>query len=149
MKRTLSEKHKLKIKEGMVLASKEGRLKPPARHAIESGLKAAKHPDAIKKAVATRSNILRGRPQRIDAPTGAHADNQFAKEWSLLSPDRKTYIFKNMNQFIRDNSDLFLPCDIVWKNNGCNAARCLRQLSKIDKRTNKPFALSWKGWTEK
>lgn len=144
----LTDSHKEAISKGLFRASKEGRIKTPERRVIDILLNASRSPSVRAKAAATFSAKMKGRPQRMDCPTGAHSDNQLAKDWSLKDPDRKLHVFKNLNQFVRDNECLFLPQDVVWKNGSCNATRSLASLTRVNKKTGRALALSWKGWTE-
>lgn len=64
--------------------------------------------------------------------------------WRLKSPDNKTYTFKNLRLFVRENSHLFHPDDIVIKP-GQKYGRAVFGLHSISPRAKKPNG-SWKGW---
>lgn len=96
--------------------------------------KVSRNPHFIKKRIASmlkNPNVMKGQ------------NHPCAKEWVLKSPVGIVYSFKNLDKFIRENSDLFLPGDIAWKkanyNYHCNAYKALSSL-----RTR---GGSWKGWT--
>ena len=138
-KRTLTPEHRAAIAKGMDSAKKNGWR--PNWSAWPLGLAAI---TAEHREIATRkaAKTMRGRPQRIDAPTGAHTDNQFAKQWCFINKGRGLRLEgKNLNQLIRDHRTWFDPDDVMWKDSGCNAARGLRSLLRGK-------VLSWKGWTE-
>ena len=142
----LSESHKKAIGLGVIKAYEEGRHTRDNNH-WPVGLQAIAelHHEEIMKRAAKAGSTMRGRPQRLDAPTGAHKDNVHAKEWELVSPDNKVYRFKNLNQFLRDNSELFDEKDLNWKGGGCNAGRGLRTLFYLTP-DGKPRLQTWKGW---
>lgn len=76
------------------------------------------------------------------------ADNVHAKEWCIISPNGITYRFINLHEFIRNNTALFAPQDVVWKRTGgkrgtggeyCNASAGLSNIKGLKVK-------SWKGW---
>lgn len=79
--------------------------------------------------------------------SGKFETNIHAKKWHITSPDNKIFIIKNLNQFVRDNPELFLPGDVIFKRTGgkrgeggeyCNATSGLAHAAAIGR--------LWKGW---
>jgi hypothetical protein len=144
----LSKAHKEAIRKGMLKAAKEGRLRPPSRAVINAGLQAISNmsEEKVSQRCQLAGETMRGRPQRIDVCVAAKEDNIHAKNWELISPDKKKYTVKNINNFIRDNEHLFHPDDVIWTKSHCRASVGLHSLNQINKKTGRPRALSWKGW---
>ncbi|WP_061799500.1 MucR family transcriptional regulator [Serratia ficaria] len=75
--------------------------------------------------------------------------NIHAKKWTLVSPDGEVYRVVNLHNFIRENTELFNPEDVVWKLNGeeaeegsrlwCRASQGIRSIKQRS-------VESWKGW---
>lgn len=69
-----------------------------------------------------------------------------SEEWKLKSPDNVIYTFINLADFVRNNTGLFNPEDIVCKTldkmASCRAYAGLATLRP----TNAKAASSWKGW---
>lgn len=79
---------------------------------------------------------------------GKFETNVHAKKWRIISPSNQIFIVRNLYQFVRDNGELFLPKDVVFKRQGgkrgtggeyCNATSGLRQAASSGR--------AWKGWT--
>lgn len=79
---------------------------------------------------------------------GKSEKNIHAKWWKLTSPDNQIYVVRNLYHFIRQNTHLFAPADVIWKRkNGkrgtggeyCNATAGLSNIPA-------GRAKSWKGW---
>lgn len=79
---------------------------------------------------------------------GKFETNVHAKKWRIISPNNQIFIVRNLYQFVRDNGDLFLPKDVIFKRQGgkrgtggeyCNATSGLRQAASSGR--------AWKGWT--
>lgn len=140
-----SPEHKEAIRRGMLKASEQGRLKPPAKHATMAMQLAARKPEAVAKSAKTRSEIMSGRPQRMDGRSAAAEHNSRSKTYTVLTPDRVHLTFTNLNHFVRENAHLFNPEDVIWKpplsNPWCRASRGLYNLFK----EKKPDSI-WKGW---
>ncbi len=70
-----------------------------------------------------------------------------AMPWSIRSPVNQVFVFKNLQKFIREHKNLFLPEDILQRNptkpTKCRASAGLESLSPRKKHT----VGSWKGWT--
>lgn len=66
----------------------------------------------------------------------------FAKGFSLRAPDTAVYRGENILDFVRANTALFDPTDVVMKNGTCRAAKALCRLrpGAVERRA------SWKGW---
>lgn len=80
--------------------------------------------------------------------SGRFETNIHAKKWKLTSPDNQVYIVRNLYHFVRQNTHLFAPGDVVWKRRGgrrgaggeyCNATAGLMNIPAGK-------AKSWKGW---
>lgn len=85
---------------------------------------------------------------KISLKSGKFETNIHAKKWRIISPSNQIFIVRNLYQFVRDNGDLFLPKDVIFKRQGgkrgtggeyCNATQGLRQAASSGG--------SWKGWT--
>lgn len=85
---------------------------------------------------------------KISLKSGKFETNIHAKKWRIISPKNQIFIVRNLYQFVRDNGDLFLPKDIIFKRQGgkrgtggeyCNATQGLRQAASSGG--------TWKGWT--
>lgn len=140
-----SPKHREAISRGMRRASEQGRLRPPSEQAKMAMQLAARQPEAVAKSAKTRSELLTGRPQRMDGRSAAAEHNSRSKTYTVLTPDRVHYTFTNLNHFVRENAHLFNPEDVIWKpplsNPWCRASRGLYSLFK----ETKPESI-WKGW---
>lgn len=79
--------------------------------------------------------------------TAKGVENRMAKWWHLRSPDNRTFRFKNLLQFVRENPALFDPEDVQWRPKGCHlvckASNGLAILSPRQKNAKG----TWKGWT--
>ena len=144
--REISSEHKEKIRMSMVKASEEGRLSPPKEYVIQKMIEASRHPDVIAKRSARAAETMRGIPQRMDGLSAAAEHNARAKVWTIVSPQRIRYTFRNLTHFVRENPELFDPSDVVWRsydgNKWCIALGGLRSLFR-----NKKQIMRWKGWT--
>ena len=78
---------------------------------------------------------------------GKFETNIHAKKWQIVSPSNQIFIVRNLYQFVRDNGELFLPQDVIFKRQGgkrgtggeyCNATHGLRQAASSGR--------LWKGW---
>lgn len=85
---------------------------------------------------------------KISLKSGKFETNIHAKKWRIISPSNQIFIVRNLYQFVRDNGDLFLPKDVIFKRQGgkrgtggeyCNATQGLRQAASSGR--------AWKGWT--
>lgn len=143
--RALSLAHRKSIKRGMRKAHEEGRLKPPPETTIQAMREGAKRPEVVAKRAALASNTMKGRPQRMDGLSAAAEHNARSKTYTVLTPDRITITFKNLSNFVRENTHLFAEEDVIWKppkkNPWCKAQKGLSSLFK----ENKPQG-QWKGW---
>ena len=79
--------------------------------------------------------------------SGKFETNIHAKKWRITSPDNRVFIATNLYQFVRDNTALFLPGDVIFKRTGgkrgtggeyCNATSGLLQAAASGR--------LWKGW---
>lgn len=70
------------------------------------------------------------------------------RTWQIRSPRGRTYRFKNLMEFIRQNSGLFDPQDTEWKTTpkGDLTCRAHTGIAGISIRLKNPRG-SWKGWT--
>lgn len=84
---------------------------------------------------------------RISRKSGKFETNIHAKKWQIVSPNNQIFIVRNLYQFVRDNGELFLPQDVIFKRQGgkrgtggeyCNATHGLRQAASSGG--------TWKGW---
>lgn len=141
----LVESRGVAISRGMRRASEQGRLRPPSEQAKMAMQLAARQPEAVAKSAKTRSELLTGRPQRMEGRSAAAEHNSRSKTYTVLTPDRVHYTFTNLNHFVRENAHLFNPEDVIWKpplrNPWCRASRGLYSLFK----ETKPESM-WKGW---
>jgi hypothetical protein len=71
-----------------------------------------------------------------------------ARVWSVRSPAGVHYRFKNLNAFIRGNTELFEADDVIWRVGhyklDCKARNGISGLRPSEKR--KKISGSWKGW---
>lgn len=79
--------------------------------------------------------------------SGKFETNIHAKKWRITSPDNQVFIATNLYQFVRDNTALFLPGDVIFKRTGgkrgtggeyCNATSGFLQAAASGR--------LWKGW---
>lgn len=95
------------------------------------------------------------RPEHIDSYCsdacisvclGKGPKNYKSKVWRFRDPRGRIHEFKNLEHFIRQNSDLFDADDVIWRPKGkqetCRAKGGLESLSPRKKNAG----LSWKGW---
>ncbi|WP_281704137.1 hypothetical protein [Aggregatibacter kilianii] len=84
---------------------------------------------------------------RKSPKSGKFETNIHAKKWRITSPDSRVFIATNLYQFVRDNTALFFPGDVIFKRTGgkrgtggeyCNATSGLLQAAS----SGRP----WKGW---
>lgn len=84
---------------------------------------------------------------KISRKSGKFETNIHAKKWQIVSPSNQIFIVRNLYQFVRDNGELFLPNDVIFKRQGgkrgtggeyCNATLGLRQAASSGK--------LWKSW---
>lgn len=84
---------------------------------------------------------------RVSRKSGKFETNIHAKKWRIVSPSNQIFIVRNLYQFVRDNGELFLPKDVIFKRQGgkrgtggeyCNATHGLRQAASSGG--------AWKGW---
>lgn len=136
----LSDSHKKAIAEGLRKAVERGWR--PNKTSWPVAL-AAITPEARQRRGVAAGKTMAGRPQRMDTVCGKHTNHKNAKEWKFYNTALgKTLEGRNLNQLVRDNSELFDPADLIWDTCGCNAVRCLRGL----KNNKKNPSSSWKGW---
>ena len=85
---------------------------------------------------------------KISPKSGKFETNVHAKKWRITSPDNQVFIVTNLYQFVRDNTHLFLPSDVVFKRTGgkrgtggeyCNATNGLANAYNTKQGL-------WKGW---
>ncbi len=140
----LSAEQREKIKQGMLVASAEGRIQRPQQYVIEAMLSKARSPSACAKRSARAAETMRGIPQRMDGLSAAAEHNARAKTYTVLDPLGQTHTFTNLSHFVRENGSFFSTNDTIWKgpegNPWCRAQRGLEGLFK-----SKPNK-SWKGW---
>lgn len=100
--------------------------------------------DPEKVAAACRATArLRTGQLNPDGPSARGTGHWKAKYWELLSPDRRTYRFVNLSEFVRNHSDMFDPRDVEWIGAQC---RAVKRLSDLFSNKGKRAPLSWKGW---
>lgn len=84
---------------------------------------------------------------KLSQKSGKFESNVHAKKWRITSPDNRVFIAINLYQFVRDNTALFLPGDVIFKRAGgkrgtggeyCNATSGLLQAAASGR--------LWKGW---
>ena len=84
---------------------------------------------------------------RTSPKSGKFKTNIHAKKWRITSPDNRVFVATNLYQFVRDNTALFLPGDVIFKRTGgkrgtggeyCNATSGLLQAAASGR--------LWKGW---
>ena len=140
-----SDETRGKIRESMLKASADGRLKPPASHATDAWMAASRRPDVVAKRASRAANTMRGIPQRMEGLSAAAEHNARAKTYTALSPSGDAYTFTNLNHFVRENGWLFSTEDTQWSgpenNPWCRAQRGLQSLFKTKPR------FTWKGWS--
>jgi len=84
-------------------------------------------------------------PQVAKGPSNKHA-----AEYHFRSPDNHIFKGRNINDFVRENSSLFDPCDTVWvkyKRVATSYCRASRGLHSLSKNRRGHIRHSWKGWT--
>ena len=119
----------------------DGRLRVPQNTSEQCRAARAK---ADEEKIANSLREMAKRRTGLPNPDGPSAKGEghwHARYWELLSPDRITYRFINISEFIRTHEHLFAPEDLVWKKHQCRASKGLRQLFQT-----KRAPLSWKGW---
>ena len=91
---------------------------------------------------AHQSHLARSNPVLVKGE-----NNCKARMWRVRSPENVVYVFKNLQEFIRNNPHLFNEEDVIWKPNikamRCNASAGIEVISPRRKHP----AGSWKGWT--
>lgn len=109
----------------------------------------------IDKGINNPNNAIGGkisqpiamRAAKLSPKSGKFETNIHAKKWRIVSPSNQIFIVRNLYQFVRDNSELFLPKDVIFKRQGgkrgtggeyCNATSGLRQAASSGR--------LWKGW---
>lgn len=105
---------------------------------------------AFAKSEKNRERLSR---QQAGVPNVGRAakgsNNACARTFHLRSPDGRSFSGRNVNEFVRENPNLFLPDDVVWKEQKWGIAgkrhRCRATvgLSGI----LRGHRGSWKGWT--
>lgn len=143
--RALSPAHRESIQRGLLKAHDEGRLKLPPEATIQAMREGAKRPEVVAKRAALASKKMKGRPQRMDGLSAAAEHNARSKTYTVLTPSRVTLTFKNLSNFVRENSHLFADDDVIWRppesHPWCRAQRGLYSLFKETKPVEQ-----WKGW---
>ncbi|HEX8610119.1 MAG TPA: hypothetical protein VF800_02430 [Telluria sp.] len=105
-----------------------------------SGTRKAPPPEMYKKLADSR----RGKPN----PPGRCSkdiDNWAAKYWYLIGPNMVVLEGINLCNLVRDNSHLFHPRHLQWKDGLCRAVKGLYSLFEIG-RDGEPRTSSWMGW---
>lgn len=109
----------------------------------------------IDKGINNPNNAIGGkisqpiamRAAKLSPKSGKFETNIHAKKWQIVSPGNQIFIVRNLYQFVRDNSELFLPGDVIFKRTGgkrgtggeyCNATSGLLQAAASGR--------LWKGW---
>jgi hypothetical protein len=135
-----------KISAKLIQAHREGRM-----HVIthEAAMKGLANRD-INNIIA--ANIKSGKKRRgVEMATPLSGKTEWhhkAKYWVFQNKELRILIQGfNLNKAIRDNSEHFDEGDLNWINYKCKATRGIRSLFTIDKRTDQPSSLSWRGWT--
>ena len=73
--------------------------------------------------------------------SGKFETNVRAVEWTLIDPDGRRHVIRNLHHFIRQNPALFEPADTIWKNGKyCNVSAGISNVRA-------GYSESWKGWT--
>lgn len=120
----------------------------------ESG-KAESRAVRIDKGINNPNNVIGGkisqsiatRASKLSLKSGKFETNVHAKKWRITSPDNRIFVATNLYQFVRDNTALFLPGDVIFKRTGgkrgtggeyCNATSGLLQAAASGR--------LWKGW---
>lgn len=93
--------------------------------------------DPLRGALKTKPGQARGKEHTV------------ASEFSIKSPDGKTYQGRNLLDFVRENPSLFDKADVEWfpvlktkpNNKTCRAYKGL-----VSALTSKRFNSAWKGW---
>lgn len=121
---------------GMLNSSRVGASTPRKRKAVAMALIESIKPEA--RAAAAQSMLDSGHYARQGKK---NADRQ-SKLWLLVSPQNVVYEFRNLSDFIRKNSSLFDPEDVVWTKYSCRAVHGIAHLRP----TRKKPESTWKGW---
>lgn len=122
----------------------EGRFSPPAitpEQAIKNRAKADN--EKLAAQLCKLNKARKGHPMP-PGPSAKGEGHWKSKYWELMGPDRQTYRFVNLNEFIRAHAHLFDPGDLVWRGKGkcaCRASKGIRQLYQTRR-----APLTWKGW---
>ena len=99
---------------------------------------------AVAKATQTLKALnyepLRGVPK--SGVMAAGPDNSHARTYSLISPEGKVYVGRNIADLVRRHTELFSPEDLRRNKHTCNAAKALAGLRPWA-RHSRP---EWKGW---
>ena len=67
-----------------------------------------------------------------------------AKRWILVSPKGERFEFRNLQHFVRERPELFLPRDVIWKR-GTHSEYCNATAGISNMRAGR--AKTYKGWT--
>ncbi len=115
--------------------------------------------EGMKKSSLVRENLMRlhrekkeqWRASALKNPKLQATDLHIAaKTWVLRAPDGKTYEFRNLKKWVRENENLFDAADVVWKdmNGKANQAWCraFQALGRLRPTSSKRL-MEWQGWT--
>lgn len=134
--------------------SKKRRLLAPesiGKHRAEkdmSYLKGKPYLDAVSKG-GKKNQPLATEAAKKSVRGGKFETHHRAEKWLVVSPEKKHFEVTNLYNFVRENSELFKPGDVVWKRSGgkrgtggeyCNATAGL-----LNVKSGKSSA--WKGWS--
>jgi hypothetical protein len=97
--------------------------------------------ESLRKSPKAKAAVLRMRKGLMKSPKCQKGkDHHSGAMWHIRSPENVTYSFKNLNQFIRDNPQLFLQEDLEKK--------AYRGISMLRPNPGKiRVSGTWKGWT--
>lgn len=129
------------------VAKKRGQLKQSGK-AKERSARIDKGHKKPQMAFGVINQPLATKAAKTSPKAGKFETNIHAKKWRIISPSNQIFIVRNLYQFVRDNGDLFLPKDVIFKRQGgkrgtggeyCNATSGLLQAASSGRH--------WKGWT--
>ena len=101
------------------------------------------------RAIVKRNQPIATEAAKLSKKSGRGTDNVHAVKWNLTSPKGVTYRARNLYEFVRNNTHLFLPNDVIWKRRGgkrsTGGESCNVTAGLLNIKGGKTKA--WKGWT--
>lgn len=104
-------------------------------------------PEEMKRAERAKAAAKKIGVPNPPGPSAKGPDHWKSKYWVFKAPNQTIIKGWNLNEIVRQHSDLFHPSDLIWKGPDCKASKGLRRLFEMKKDGSMPRTLSWKGWT--